>query len=115
MVNKFKQLCSTLTYRDMVDLSTMISEALPEHATPEGVAQVLLELPIDTEDNQIQQTNMILTSSFGRKRQIIVQPMQGDVFKITCPSFEGAVVFDKNIREGVSQLLDTITVLKAME
>lgn len=104
-----------MTYRDMVDLSTMISEALPERASPEEVAGVLVDLPADTEDNQLAHTNKVLCTAFSRKRQITVQPMNNGAYKIVCASFEGAVVFDMNIREGISQLLDTITVLKALE
>lgn len=115
MVREFKKLCASMTYRDMVDLSTLLSEALPDCAGPEDVANVLLDLPCDTEDNQISNTNKILTTAFGRKRAIAITPMKNGTYRFTCASFEGAVVFDTNIREGVSQLLDTITVLKAME
>lgn len=106
-----------MTYRDMKDLSTLIAERLPAQLTAEAVADTLLKLPIDTEDAQLEKTNKILGNCFSRKKQIIIQPehhpVGGTIYKITCPSVEGAVVFESNIREGVSQLLDTLTVLQA--
>lgn len=115
MLNRFKQVVSIMTYRDMVDLSTMLSEAL--EIDRERVAEALLSLPVDTEDDQLENTNQVLASCFSRKKQITIQPEShaagGTIFKIACPSVEGAVVFDSNIREGFSQLLDTLTVLQA--
>ena len=104
---------AALPYRDMVDLTTMIAEALPDCASPEDVATALLELP--EEDQQTTDTNIVLARMFSRKKQLTIQPCGEDVFKICCPTVEGAVVFDKNIREGVSQLLDTLTVLQAFD
>ena len=115
MIKDFRKICLGMTYRDMVDLSTMISEALPERASPDEVANVLVDLPIDVEDNQLANAQMILGGAFGRKRAITISPMSNDTYKIACASFEGAVVFDTDIREGISQLLDTITILKALE
>ena len=112
MVNNLRKQFAAMSYRDMVDFSTMLSEALPDSALPEDIAKVLIDLPKDTDDNQIENTNDILQSMFKRKRQITVQQMKPGVFKFCCPSFGGAVVFDSNIREGMSQLLDTITVLE---
>ena len=99
----------------MVDLSTMISESLPDCASPSDVAEVLINLPLDTADDQIVKTNDVLSRMFSRKKQITIQPHGENVFKIACPTVEGAVVFDNNIREGVSQLLDTLTVLQAFD
>lgn len=117
MLTRFKQLCSTMTYRDMVDLSTIISENLPPNAGREEVADTLLRLPNDTDDEQMEKTNKVLQSCFNCKRTITIQPEKhsagGVIFKIACPSVEGAIVFDSNVREGVSQLLDTLTVLQA--
>jgi hypothetical protein len=117
MLSRFKQICSTMTYRDMVDLSTILAENLPPNAKPQDVADVLLDLPDDTDDDQMDNTNRVLQSCFNRKKIITIQPEKhsagGMIFKIACPSVEGAIVFDSNVREGVSQLLDTLTVLQA--
>ncbi len=106
-----------MTYRDMVDFSEIIATALNSagysNIEPNIVADVLTNLP--TSNEQTDNTNKILASMFGRKRNFSIQPMKGGVFKMSCASFEGAVVFDKDIREGISQLMDTMTVLKALE
>ncbi len=106
-----------MTYRDMVDFSEILAGEINNSGHPEveagTIAEVLTTLPISNE--QTEKTNELLTSMFGRKRNFTIQPMSNGVFRFTCPSFEGAVVFDKDIREGVSQLMDTLTVLKALE
>lgn len=115
MLTRLKQTISILTYRDMVDFSTMLAERVG--TDPETMANALLDLPGDTNDEQLENTNKILTGCFSRKKQITIQPEThpsgGTMYKIACPSIEGAVVFESNIREGVSQLLDTLTVLQA--
>ena len=111
------QLLRTLTYRDMVDFSEIVAQALNNAGHPEieasTIADVFVTLPAHNE--QSDKTNAILQSMFKRKRQFTISPMKNGVFKIACPSFEGAVVFQEDVREGVSQLLDTLTVLKALE
>ena len=115
MLSRLKQTISILTYRDMVDFSTMLAEKVG--TDQETMADALLSLPGDTQDEQLEKTNNILSGCFSRKRQITIQPEHhpagGVMYKIACPSVDGAVVFDSNIREGVSQLLDTLTVLQA--
>ena len=113
MLTKLKKTFRSLTYRDMVTLSTELSEKLPDCAEPGDVAAVLLDLPLDMEDDSMEfMSNDVLSRMFSRKKQLTIQPEGEDVFKICCPSVEGAVVYDRNIREGVSQLLDTLTVLQ---
>lgn len=104
---------ATLTYRDMVDFSEIIAEALGGVVTAEKIAKVMSELPVSNE--QTDRTNEMLQGMFNRKRQFTITPLKDGVFKIACPSFEGAVVFDKDVREGVSQLLDTLTVLRGLQ
>lgn len=108
-----KQL-SLLTYRDMVDLSEIIAEKLDIPAvTPPMIAHIFTSLP--THNEQTDSTNDMLADMFRRKRAISIMPLKEGVFKISCASYEGAVVFDKDIREGVSQLLDTLTVLNGLQ
>jgi len=111
------QLLRALTYRDMVDFSEIVAQELNNAGHPEieasTIADVFVALPAHNE--QTDETNQILQSMFRRKRVFSIQPLKEGVFKISCASFEGAVVFEKDIREGVSQLLDTLTVLKALE
>ena len=105
-----------MTYRDMVDFSEIVASELEQRGRridPSVVAEVLTTLPKGNE--QTDKTNELLASMFGRKRNFTIQPMNNGVFKLSCSSFEGAVVFEKDIREGISQLLDTLTVLKALE
>ncbi len=103
-----------MTYRDMVDFSTILAERLDLVGLgSQRIAEVLVDLPASNE--QTDKTNEILGSLFNRKRIIAIQPLSNGVYRMSCASFEGAVVHDKDIREGVSQLLDTLTVLKALE
>lgn len=105
-----------MTYRDMIDFSEIVAQALRQSGQSIDstvLAQVLTSLPKGNE--QTDKTNEILQTMFKRKRQFTISPLRDGVFKIACPSFEGAVVFESDIREGVSQLLDTLTVLKALE
>lgn len=106
-----------MTYRDMVDFSEILAGEINNSGHPEveasTIAEVLTTLPISNE--QTDRTNEFLISMFGRKRNITIQPMSSGVFRFSCASFQGATVFEKDIREGISQLLDTLTVLKALE
>lgn len=107
-------LLRSLTYRDMVDFSEIVADELNVSGVDARiVADTFVALPAHNE--QTDKTNEILALMFNRKRTICIQPMSNGVFKMSCASFEGAVVFEKDIREGVSQLLDTLTVLKALE
>ncbi len=111
-----QQLCG-MTYRDMIDFSEILAGELNNSGHPEvessTIADVLTSLPISNE--QTDKTNELLVAMFGRKRNITIQPMASGVYRFTCASFQGATVFDKDIREGISQLMDTLTVLKALE
>lgn len=118
MLTRLRQIFGSMPYRDMVDFSQLLCTKL-EYGSPTKIAEALLDLPSDTEDDQLENTNKILASCFSRKKQITIQPERhsagGTIYKITCPTVDGAVVFDSNIREGVSQLLDTLTVLQAFK
>ena len=100
----------------MVDFSEIIAKQLDDAGFPvpsEAVADILTALP--TSNEQTDNTNDMLADMFRRKRVIAVTPLKEGVFKMSCASYEGAVVFDKDIREGVSQLLDTLTVLNGLQ
>lgn len=112
--NKIAKGLAMLTYRDMVDFSEILAAALAERneaVPPSVLAEILTTLPYD--NDQTASTNEILAGFFRRKRQITIQPEGQGVFKIACPSLDGAVVVDKDVREGVSQLLDTVVVLES--
>ena len=110
------QQLSLLTYRDMITFSTTVADCLCEagleHIPTDTLAQVFTNLPVESDTSS--KENDILASMFKRKRNFTVSPMNGGVFRITCTSHEAAVVFDTNIREGLSKLLDTMAVLESL-
>lgn len=105
-------LLAQLTYRDMVDLSKIVADELGGVTTAEKIASVLCNLPRD--NDQTADTSVILHDAFKRKRNITVQPKSGGAYVITCGSFNGASVICEDIREGISQLLDTIVVINTL-
>ena len=104
---------SALTYRDMVDFSEIVAEKLGGVVEAEKIAEAMSDLPHDNE--QTIRTNEVLNAAFSRKRNISVQRAQagGGAYHIRCESLNAGLVAE-DIREGISQLLDTITVVQSL-
>ena len=104
-----------MPYTELMTLAKELSDAINEGSVQHdrtSMADILVSLPDSCEEET--RDNIILTQFFSRKKQLTIQP-HGDAFKITCPTVEGAIVFSEDIRAGLSQLLDTLTVLQALE
>lgn len=110
MNKPIKRALATLPYQEMRQLSTEIAAKV--NVNPTELADVLSSLP-DQSDVEMRD-NAILGYTFNRKKQITIQPL-GDGYKVSMPTVEGATVVDRDIRAGVSQLFDTLTILQAME
>lgn len=110
MNRPIKRALAGLPYQEMKQLSTEIATKV--NVNPTELADVLSTLP-DQSEMEVRD-NDILGRAFTRKKQITIQP-HGMGFKISMPTVEGATVIDSDIRAGVSQLFDILTVLQAWE
>lgn len=111
MNKPIKRLLRQLPYQEMRQLSTEIGDKV--NVNPTELADVLSTLP---DQNEVEdRDNRLLSGAFTRKKQITIQPWADGSFKISMPSVDGATVVDRDIRSGMSQLFDLLTVLEAME
>lgn len=106
-----------LSYTDMQTLARELGAALQmtpvDAETGATVAKALLALPTTIEGPPSMEEKYF-AAAFRRKRTISVR-RQGKGYIIDCSTIPGAHVMHASAREGVSQLLDLIVGLKALE
>ncbi len=107
-----KKSLAQLPYREMVILSTELSESLKVNA--EKIAKVLAHMDMDEAPEIVKQEQQILGRCFRRKKSFNICPLPNKkIFRISCPAYEEAVITD-NIREGISEMLDKIVVKEVL-
>lgn len=78
---------------------------------PDFLAETLSTLPVESTP-ELGREAEILRELFHRKRNIVIQP-HGTGYKISM--LNGPYVISEDMREGLSQFLDTVAAMKAME
>ncbi len=104
---------STLPYREMRELSKDILFELPNDPSQDEMAGKLAGLAEEDDSEAASKEQELLHSMFTRKKQIVVLPYDNG-FKISIPA-QNIDIYDCDIRNGISQALDTIVALKALE
>lgn len=107
-----KKSLAQLPYREMVDFSNELGEAL--HVNAEKIAKNLSSLD-NTEISEIVAAEQdILAQCFKRKKVITICPTPNKkLWRVSCPTYEEVVVTN-NIRDGISELLDKIVVKEVL-
>lgn len=92
----------------LMSLNHGIEDGLEEH-----VALVLSGLAALEDSEAVAKEQQLLHAMFTRKKQLTIQPYENG-FKVSCPA-QGIDVYSDNIRDGISQVLDNLVVMKVME
>lgn len=100
----------------MRELSKQIAEQLIDHQTADdetNIATVLSGLAGLEDTEAVTKEQELLHSQFKRKKQLTIQPYENG-FKISCPA-QNIDVYSDDVRDGISQVLDNLVVMKVME
>lgn len=110
-----------LTYAEMVKFSEKVAEGL---CAPEGrgaigttlVSKTLSQVAVDGFglDEVAKHEKAELLKLFKRKRQITVSTVAGGAYQVTVPSMGNVAVVHKDLKQALSQTVDTIVALEAM-
>ena len=104
---------STLPYREMRELSRDVLHELPGSPSLDEMAGKLAGLAEEVDSEAATKEQELLHSMFIRKKQIVILPYDKG-FKISIPA-QNIDVYDSDVRNGISQALDTMVALKALE
>lgn len=114
--DKLKAEIRALPYTDMKAFAGELATALkmvPLGASADTVAEALLSLPMSKAQPPSME-DQYLRRAFRRKRSITLEK-EANGWTVQVSGIPGAHIRNPNLREGISQLLDVIVGLKAME
>lgn len=102
-----------LPFLEMTSLATEVKTALSTSLDPQQIAAALATLPVEP-DEDIQADQKILAKFLTRKRAITIRPADGSgSWDIEVQG--GPTVRCTNIRDGMSEFLETLVAYKALE
>lgn len=116
MNRPIKARLASLPYREMRELAKQIADTLLDHNTADdetNIATVLSGLAAQEDSEAVAKEQQLLHAMFTRKKQLTIQPYENG-FKVSCPA-QGIDVYTDDIRDGISQVLDNLVVMKVME
>ncbi len=113
MNRPIKARLAALPFREMRELCKQIEDQLPHEPTEDRMAMTLSGLAALEDSDAVEKEQRLLHSMFLRKKQITIQPYENG-FKISVPA-QNMDVYSDNIRDGISQVLDNLVVMKVME
>lgn len=114
MNRPIKARLAQLPFREMRELSKQIVASLKEQPLGEDRMALALSGLAQMEDTEaVVKEQKLLHAMFTRKKQLTIQPYENG-FKVSCPA-QGIDVYCDDIRDGISQVLDNLVVMKVME
>lgn len=114
MNRPIKARLAQLPFREMRELSKQIVASLKEQPLGEDrMALALSGLAALDDTEAVVKEQKLLHSMFQRKKQITIQPYENG-YKISVPA-QNIDVYSDDIRDGISQVLDNLVVMKVME
>lgn len=114
MNRPIKARLAQLPFREMRELSKQIVASLQDQPLGEDRMALALSGLAEMEDTEaVAKEQRLLHSMFLRKKQITIQPYENG-YKISVPA-QNIDVYSDDIRDGISQVLDNLVVMKVME
>ena len=120
MSDTLTQLCEIiqrLTYGEMLEFSQKLANAAVGSRDFVGVADALSQIAIDgfATKEVAKHEQAQLLKMFKRKRQIVVTALPGGAYEVKVPSMGNVAVVHRDLKQALSQSVDTLVALYAMQ
>ena len=102
-----------LSYMEMKALGVQIWDGLNgAEPDPSYVSEILATLP-DEDPEELEREKALLEDRFSRKRNITITPYHDGAWQISMTN--GPTILTADVREGLSEFLDSLVALRALE